>query len=840
MAATIDIKPTIDPSAPGAMQELVASTQKLEAAMARLGAEGRRIASEESQRRRAAIQAERQLATDTAAAERIRRDAIGETSRALEDHKRKLAEIQRLQESGKLSPGMASRARAQEIERYTAPAREAENARRVEQETTARRLLTHEMERQRQAQEILGRQAAAVWAQTRTPLEQHKARLAELSGLLRNGKISQDTYNRAVDQARQAYEGAESAGKKAFGADSLGMLTRYIAGLVSIGTAIKTATSYLNDMQQKAQEAGQRGIDARLGMSALATLTTPGRDAQGRTPDEQMRGFTDRAWKVYESGAVPNLTAGADFVFQSQSMGAKPEDEAFFTRIGQAGLVKDLAAFMTSARTMQVAMGEKETGDLKSLAGKAFAAAAKTPLGPQAVLPAAAGAAQYGSALGLSDEEVIAAAGVMSAPAAGEKPQAKADLAKTQIRALFTALVRFTAGQADTEEGAQAVSLEQASADAKSTGGLGLTKAQIEHLKTLKDKSLSEMIRGIASMGLDEATINKMFSQQAYPAFTQFRADLPAYEQLLANVKTGAKGEAMETAIGVNERNPAILAATLAVQTKAKLEHAEEQRGAVYNLAEALQGDLKLRMKKEGWSDPAKWASAKVDDWKQWLMSNESYVESAYKNADPELQKKTRTIMGWSDRGPAFDRRLAYVRGLNPVEREEAYRKAKTAATWAKTDAERQDILTPFEESDRMNARVQADQIAAREESLRQQRHARIREMSPANLAPLESREPSSAGKSPFRPAQPMVYDLSEPFRKRPEELVDTRLHDPGETLRKRPEELVDTRLHDPGETLREPASKLVEAAREFRAAAADMRDASRKSPSMASPEVDR
>lgn len=57
-------------------------------------------------------------------------------------------------------------------------------------------------------------EAARVFDATRTPLENYQAQIARLNDLLAAGKINQDTYNRAVLQAQDAFDAAEKAGKK--------------------------------------------------------------------------------------------------------------------------------------------------------------------------------------------------------------------------------------------------------------------------------------------------------------------------------------------------------------------------------------------------------------------------------------------------------------------------------------------------------------------------------------------------------------------------------------------------------------------------------------------------
>lgn len=58
-------------------------------------------------------------------------------------------------------------------------------------------------------------EAARIFEATRTPLEQYQAQIARLNELLAAGAINQDTYNRAVAQAQDAFQKAEEAGNKA-------------------------------------------------------------------------------------------------------------------------------------------------------------------------------------------------------------------------------------------------------------------------------------------------------------------------------------------------------------------------------------------------------------------------------------------------------------------------------------------------------------------------------------------------------------------------------------------------------------------------------------------------
>lgn len=58
------------------------------------------------------------------------------------------------------------------------------------------------------------REAARVFDQTRTPLENYQAQIARLNAMLAAGAISQDTYNRAVIQAQDAFDKASKGAEK--------------------------------------------------------------------------------------------------------------------------------------------------------------------------------------------------------------------------------------------------------------------------------------------------------------------------------------------------------------------------------------------------------------------------------------------------------------------------------------------------------------------------------------------------------------------------------------------------------------------------------------------------
>jgi len=503
----------------------------------------------------------------------------------------------------------------------------------------------------------LNKEVAAIRESLISNMQRYTRQVENLDNLLKRGKLTQDEHKRAVDQAKQSYEAAENAGKKAFGAEALGMITKYIGSIASIGTIVKTTTSYLNDMQAKSQEAAAKGSAAEGGLARLAMLA--------KSPEEY-RALTDRARKVFGAGGAPSMEAASDLVFQMTSMGATGEDEAFFTRLGASQLVRSPAGVSMAAKSLQEGMGARETGSLKQIMAKAFAGQTQAPVSAEELLTAAAEPAAFAGMLKISDEELLSLIATASVRAGGRSGEEKSRRAGTQAKALLAALVKVTAGQSAEggEEGGVTKSLEEAmggGGEFDFAEGMGdkdggaksgrLSPKQIAFVKSLKGKPLAQMVSGIQSLGLDEATLMKLLGRkEATLAFDVVAKNRAAYESTLGVVRKGEAGTEMESSFAAVETDPSVLAAKMKRQMDARMELAAEQRGAMYNLAETLQGDFKLRMKKAGWGEGVRWSAAKADEWYQWMGSNESYIREAYKTANPERRRQIRSIMGWQGR----------------------------------------------------------------------------------------------------------------------------------------------------------------------------------------------
>jgi hypothetical protein len=100
--------------------------------------------------------------------------------------------------------------------------------------------------RTRTALDPMVAEAKRVFEATRTPLEAYQASIARLNELLAAGAINQDTYNRAVVQAQDAFKQAEEAGKKTKGVmEGIGQ---------SISSSFASAFSGLIDGSKKVKD----------------------------------------------------------------------------------------------------------------------------------------------------------------------------------------------------------------------------------------------------------------------------------------------------------------------------------------------------------------------------------------------------------------------------------------------------------------------------------------------------------------------------------------------------------------------------------------------------------
>lgn len=265
---------------------------------------------------------------------------------------------------------------------------------------------------------------------SRTPLERYTQKVQQLDELLKRGKISQDTHARAVEQAAQKYETATKAG--ASWDAVLTKLVSYGAGFLSVGSAISVVT---RAMQQAREEAEKAAETLKAGFATRGELA---QIVEGRTQDEMradLASLRAEAARFRTQGGMPTESLANEVVFALRSTGFMP-DAGLFRDVGRTGLVsaEKIPQLINSLDSLRDAMGGAEVGTVEQMLNKALIAGAVSQTDIQKNLSAAAMAGSGAAALGISDEETLAAIAVLT------DPLGSAEQAATRMRSLFKSL----------------------------------------------------------------------------------------------------------------------------------------------------------------------------------------------------------------------------------------------------------------------------------------------------------------------------------------------------------------------------------------------------------------
>lgn len=577
----------------------------------------------------------RRLAAENRELERAGKQLWESTRTPLERYNQRLGELQRLLAQDKISYETLQRAvgqAQQELKKQQdalSGVAEASRQARVEQDKMA----------------ASGRQT---WESTRTPLERYNARLGELQRQLKAGAIDQQTYSRA---AKDAAEQMAQAQEKVAGASAISQLGQLVAGYVSVSAAIGVASKALTDFAEKQQQAAQRAKESAPSGGTLAQLAYN---------EQDYAALRNEANRVYAKGATESLQEANDLVFSVVSAGQEREMD-LVARMKATGVVQDPRSMMRAADAMKTALGEKETGGFRQIVGKGLAASQGAPLRAEELLVYAARSGVDAAAIGLSDEEVLAAAGTFA------KATGSGEMAGTALAALSRSLARVT-GRTKEEAAAEKLAADE---EVKKLVTSKMTPKQIEGLTKrayrahgltaagegagfeLKGKSLLGMVEEISAADLDAAELQKLLGdQEAVKGFRLMRTNRTAYQQLLGRVQRSQTGDFLEKRVRWAEEDPTISAAIAARAAKAKKELSETEMGEATNLANAIQDDMETRMRNSGYSEPAIWAARKMDDWNRWLNFSGD-KQWAQQNRDFGGQETRRKIDANLNRGEA-------------------------------------------------------------------------------------------------------------------------------------------------------------------------------------------
>jgi len=236
----------------------------------------------------------------------------------------------------------------------------------------------------------------------------------------------EELKNRVVDleDKLKRATAAGQGGLKGMAREAAGMVMQF----VSVGAVISQVTAALRAMREERAQAaeGARGIEEARG--ALAQLA-------GGDPAQLERMYT-AASASRAQGLSPELAYNLQWQLEIAGMQADRDLYA-----GLYPKVADPAQLVGGIRTIRRSMGAAETGTTREVLNKLMAAAAPSPITIEQFGPAMAAVASGGSALGYSDEDLMATLSMMAevAPGTGE---AQGLMAATRLRGFMKTIQR--------------------------------------------------------------------------------------------------------------------------------------------------------------------------------------------------------------------------------------------------------------------------------------------------------------------------------------------------------------------------------------------------------------
>jgi len=244
----------------------------------------------------------------------------------------------------------------------------------------------------------LTREAAKVRETLISGQQRYNQEVEKLSTLLKRGKLSQDEYNRAVNQAKEEHGGLERSATSALGPKLIGQLGAAAAAYMSVSTAIRAVTGALEHQRQAEREAAQSHLstaDAQAEALANLSAATDKEQAQVVSKVETIAanlkpaGGLGTAWKTFSAAlsgaggrveeAVPATEAALRFAPTNaetarQIAAAMPDLSAMTKMPAMANL-----GYMTEIGRMAVSTNQQQVSGYLVPAAKTLGAFGASP-----------------------------------------------------------------------------------------------------------------------------------------------------------------------------------------------------------------------------------------------------------------------------------------------------------------------------------------------------------------------------------------------------------------------------------------------------------------------------
>jgi hypothetical protein len=374
---------------------------------------------------------------------------------------------------------------------------------------------------------------AKLWRAQQKVLAQQTKIANEYKKIAKEAREAKKAAEEQAKAQKAAMEAAQRAHENAFGTRAMSALSTYAGGFTTIAAAVGVATQALREMQRAGEEAAAKKREAAGGLGMLLQMAS--------TPAEyeQLKG---KAKQLVRMGAATDENEGARMVFDIHAANAASEFD-LLARAKQAGFLEDPGKAAKAAGTIQRSMGAAEAGTIGQILSKATAASRIAPGSMEQIAEASARSGATAQAMGLSDEEVMAAT-AMAAAASGSPEQG----------------------------GTQVASLLRAFASDKDYAGLNIRES------ILKAKSENESFSEMTDL---------LGRAEAVNALNAVGSNLGEYDQLLREIHGANERNILEERMGWAAQDPAINAANLAKKMQGSEAMSREHLGTMNNLADA-------------------------------------------------------------------------------------------------------------------------------------------------------------------------------------------------------------------------------------------------------------
>jgi len=441
------------------------------------------------------------------------------------------------------------------------------------------------------------------------------------------GKLEREN-TKLLEQNRRLAQQTRAGGRAhrdAFGDRAVASLRSYATNVLSITAVVGTLANAWRRAEAAQKAAAESQKTSRPGLAELGQLA--------ETPEE-MLALTRRATEFYGLGGFESKGEAGQLIFALESAGVPVDQQKLFAELKSAKEVQEPAEMAKATKTLVATMGQEETGTFRDLVSKAFGASKFSPARAEEILEAAARSGVSAGAMGVSDEEVLAATALMA------EARGSAEMGGTYLAQMFRTLKgkaafkgqtleetighveKMRLGGEDLGEFFGTKDLERRMAEMRegltveeAGGFLRKQRQQIaEKQEAVKKGRLTEeeyqqwygetVVAEVAQKGMTPGQFKEWFGRaQGQESFETLAKQIDRLRMVTAEVAKAQAEDRVATKLALPDVAGELRHARLAEREAAREEIAMTRMGQAENLFQAALAQERTRQRAEGWSE---------------------------------------------------------------------------------------------------------------------------------------------------------------------------------------------------------------------------------------------